>query len=239
MAIQLPLGISLRAEASFANYVTVGNEQSVTLLSAPQEVPLGRALDKTSEERVIYLWGAHATGKTHLLQACCHQRAERNQAVCFIPLAEYHELDPSMLEGLETMDLVCIDDLQAIAGELRWEEALFHLFNRLYDQRKRLIMTASAAPSGLTLSLNDLTSRLNSALICHLLPLNDAAKLEVLQRRAAEVGMELPLEVGHYLLRHASRDLTALLALLQQLDHASLVRQRRLTIPLVKEVLNA
>lgn len=44
-------------------------------------------------------------------------------------------------------------------------------------------------------------------------------------------------EVGQFILQRCNRDLPSLLQILTQLDTASLVEQRRLTIPFVKRVL--
>ena len=70
-------------------------------------------------------------------------------------------------------------------------------------------------------------------------PLDDAGRLQVLQLRAQGRGFELPDETGVYLLRRYPRDLPALCGLLERLDQASLVAQRRLTIPFVKAVLGS
>ena len=69
--------------------------------------------------------------------------------------------------------------------------------------------------------------------------LNDDDKIAVLRGRAHSRGLVLPDEVAGYLLRHCHRDLTALLELLERLDRASLAGQRRLTVPFVKDVLEA
>jgi DnaA family protein len=64
----------------------------------------------------------------------------------------------------------CLDDLQAIAGKADWEEALFHLFNRLRDSGRRLLIAASTSPRELPVKLADLKSRLTLALIFQMRP---------------------------------------------------------------------
>ena len=65
----------------------------------------------------------------------------------------------------------------------------------------------------------------------------DDDKKRALKLRAVTRGFDLPDEVGDYLLRYFPRDMHALFALLDHLDTASVVAQRRLTIPFVKTVL--
>jgi len=52
-------------------------------------------------------------------------------------------------------------------------------------------------------------------------------------------GLELPDEVGQFLLRRTSRSSAALFSLLDRLDQAALTAQRRLTVPFVKSVLDS
>ena len=88
------------------------------------------------------------------------------------------------------------------------------------------------------IQLADLRSRLATGLIYQLETLDDTAKQQVLIVQAQARGLELPEEVAQYLLRHQSRDMRELIQLLQQLDKASMIEKRRLTIPFVRQVLS-
>lgn len=218
---QIPLNLRLRDSATFENFVVGPNQTAAIYL---QNFSPGG----------IFLWGQPGTGRTHLLNASCHQLGNS----VYLPLREATHLSPEMFSGLDSVACVCIDDVDAIAGQRMWEEALFHLYNHMEAHQTRLILTANTIPSHLNLTLPDLTSRLNACMRFQILPLSDTDKLVVLQQRARAKGLELSEEVGNYVLNHYSRDLSALLTLLDQLDHASLASQRRLTIPFVKAVLD-
>ena len=58
-----------------------------------------------------------------------------------------------------------------------------------------------------------------------------------LRSRAAQRGLELPEETAEYLLRRMPRDLASLYGVLDKLDEASLMAQRRLTVPFIRDVL--
>ena len=115
--------------------------------------------------------------------------------------------------------------------------ALFDLCNRLAEQGGLLLAASSAAPMSHAWTLADLASRLAAAAVFRLEPLDDAAKLAALQRRARLRGLELPSATARFILSRADRRPEALFALLDELDVASLVAQRRLTIPFVREML--
>ena len=137
----------------------------------------------------------------------------------------------------ENYDLVCLDDVDALAGERRWEEALFHLYNRIRERGACLVVSCASAPARLQLSLPDLGSRLSWGLVYQLRALDDDQRLLALQLRARQRGCDMPDETGRYLLRRLPRDMPALFDLLDRLDDASLVAQRKLTVPFVKSVL--
>ena len=227
---QLPLGVRLRAGATFANYYPGANREAVSLLE--QAVRRG-------DEACVYLWGGAGTGKTHLLQAACHAAAERGAPLTYLPFSELEQLSLAMLEGLEALPLVVLDDIERIAGDAQWETALFHLYNRLREAGGQLLVAARANPASLALGLPDLRSRLAWGLVLQLHELSDEEKAGALRLQARQRGMELPAEVAGFLLRHCHRDLHALFALLERLDHASLAAQRKLTVPFVKSVLEA
>lgn len=139
-------------------------------------------------DELIYLWGQPGVGRSHLLQAACLRVEERGELAVYLPLAEVAEYGPALLDNLEQSELVCLDDLDAVAGDATWEEALFHLFNRLRDAGRRLLLAADASPRELAIKLPDLQSRLSLALVFQLQQLSDEDKLRALQLRASRRG---------------------------------------------------
>lgn len=225
---QLPLGFSLAPGATFDSYFIGPNALAVGLL---RDMAAGRG------EQQIHLAGAAGLGKTHLLQALCRAAGAAGQPVAYLPLAEVGRMDPAVVEGLEHLAVVAIDDVAAITGEEGWERALFNLINAARAAGTRLAFASRAAPGDLGLRLPDLASRLAWGPVVRLDPLDDDARRAALAERARVLGLELPPAVGDYLVRHDRRDLAGLLARLEELDQASLAAGRRLTIPLVRAIL--
>lgn len=225
---QLPLGVGLRDDATFANFMAEGNLPLVNQLEC-QLAPAG--------EPFLYVWGASESGKSHLLQAACHAASVNGVSTLYLPLADIGHFPPLMLEDLENLELIAIDDLDVVIGRKRWEEGLFHCFNRLRDAGRRLIIASERPPRQLPVKLPDLASRLAWGATFHLHPLNDEQRLGALRLRARERGMFLPDEVGRYLIHRGPRRLSSLFETLARLDDASLSAQRKLTIPFVKQAL--
>lgn len=225
---QLSLSIGLRDDATFANFFPGDNDW---LLQAIHAQLSGQG------EAFQYIYGSEDSGKSHLLQAACHLADEKNLSSVYLPLDELALLSPDLLEGLENLDLVCIDDLHLIAGRSKWETAVFHLFNRLRDSGRCLIISADVPPAQLGVKLPDLSSRLAWGVTLSLQKLSDEQKNEALKLRARERGLELADDVARYILHRGPRTLRELFGMLEQLDHASLMAKRKLTIPFVRETL--
>lgn len=225
---QLALGLTLKDEATFENFYTARNGEVIAEL---------KKMISGTGERVVYICGARGQGRSHLLQAACHYAHQHQLSSAYLPFSDLISLTPEVLNGFELLNLVCIDDLHRIAGQPQWEEAIFHLYNRLYDSGGKIIIAANDLPKAIHLQLLDLTSRLSWGMTFQLHSLTDAEKLSILTIRAKHRGISLSEEVGKYLLTHCPRHMGTLFAALDALDKASLAAQRRLTIPFVKEVL--
>ncbi|RDI39847.1 DnaA regulatory inactivator Hda [Aquicella lusitana] len=225
---QLTLGLSLKDEATFDNFYAGKNAE---MISALKKTSVGEG------ERVVYLCGSRGQGLSHLLQACCHYAHQQQRSSVYLPLAQLLPLSPEVLSGLEMLSLICLDDVHVVAGLPEWEEAIFHLYNRIYDAGGSVVITGNELPKSIPMRLPDLVSRLSWGVVYQLYPLSDEEKRIVLTMSAMRRGISLPEEVGKYILTHCPRHMGTLVAALDALDKASLAAQRRLTIPFVKEVL--
>ena len=228
MPWQLPLGVGIQDDATFANFLPADN--------APVVAALGAQLVR-QDEPFIYVWGSESSGRSHLLQAACHAASAQGLRALYVPLKQLGHFPPLMLEDTEQLDLLALDDIEAVMGRKRWEEGLFHCFNRLRDAGRRLVVSAPCAPRHLDVKLPDLASRLGWGMTFHLSVLNDEPRCEALILRASARGMQLPEEVARYILHRGPRRLGPLFETLDRLDTASLSAQRRLTIPFVKQAL--
>jgi len=99
-------------------------------------------------------------------------------------------------------------------------------------------VSASAAPTQIDIQLPDLVTRLSWGVSYQLQSLSDDGKRIALQQRATQRGLQLPDDVVQFVLRRSLRDMNSLFELLDKLDVASLVEQRKLTIPFVKQYLD-
>lgn len=224
---QLALPLQLADHAVFASYLKSGNETLVATLS---DIATG------TQGHGCWLWGARATGKTHLLQAVCD--AAGDNAV-YVPLALFAAAGPGILEGLTTRELVCIDDIDQVLGDADWEAALFDLCNQALDANAQLIISAASTPRECSIELADLRSRLARLPVFQVHSLDEQACVEALQLRSRHRGLALPDDTAHYLLKRSRRDMASLYEALDRLDKEALRAKRRLTIPFVRSVMES
>jgi DnaA family protein len=221
---QLALPLQLQDHAVFESFWPAGNDALVSYLNE---------LVATSNGPGCWIWGAAATGKTHLLQAVCEKQGDR---AAYVPLALLADAGPGILEGLSSRQFVCLDDVHLVAADADWELALFNLYNLVADAKGIMIAAAIAAPRECHFGLADLASRFSLLPAFHLTTLAEADRIKALQLRARHRGLDLPDDTANFL------DMASLYALLDQLDTAALEAKRRLTrltIPFVKETLGS
>jgi DnaA family protein len=212
--------VRLKAQSVFESFAVGLNAEVLSALKGSGRDPL-------------WLWGSHGCGKTHLLQAVCAAR----QPAAYFPLDRSLALPPEALKGFESCRVLCVDDVDAVAGDFEWEQALFRLFNDAAESNSRVIFASSSAPRYIDWRLDDWSSRAAASIVYHVRELDESGLAQALSLRARQRGLELPPETRDYLLRRMPRDLPSLLEILDELDEASMVAQRRLTIPFIRDAL--
>ena len=230
---QLPLGFEPGELFTFDSFVAGKNSVAVGL--ARQMAASGYSGSAESEQQ-LYIWGEPGMGKSHLLQASCNLAAKNQRTVCYLTQDEILDQPTDIFDGLEQIELVCLDDIETWLVDATWEIALFDLINRMRENSSCLMLASSRSPDEDFVKLPDLRSRLAWGPVFHLQDISDKEKYQALSYRARQNGLELPENVADYLMKRYPRDMFGLFERLSVLDKASMAMQRRLTIPLVKSV---
>ncbi|MCB1615269.1 MAG: DnaA regulatory inactivator Hda [Pseudomonadales bacterium] len=229
---QLALNVYLNDEATFENFFSPESSANYQVLQAVKNLVLD------NNERFLFLWGNEGSGISHLMQAACHAASENNLSSQYLPLEDLVGYAPDeLLDGLEQLDMVCLDGIHLVMGQPGWDEAMFHLYNRLRDKKCRMLVSANCPPRELGSHLPDLSSRMGWGVVYRMMPLSDEEKKMALIARARARGLEMGEEVAQYILHRAQRDMDELFLQLERLDKQSMSEQRKLTVPFVKAVL--
>jgi DnaA family protein len=224
---QLTLGVQLKERATFASFLTARN---IELVAHLQHVAAARTASAT------WIAGAHTAGKSHLLQAVCAALPAGARAA-YLPLEALLPFGPGALDGADDLELACYDDVQVIAGLPDWEQRLFSLWQRALERGTTLLFAARENPAYVAYGLPDLKSRLASSVVFPVRELNDEEQIQALNLRAHLRGFELPAETARYLQQRFPRDMRTLCEILDTLDDAAFVAQRRITVPFIRDVI--
>ncbi|MGZ9067570.1 MAG: DnaA regulatory inactivator Hda [Burkholderiales bacterium] len=209
------------ARPTLDNFIVGGNAEAVQHLRELAARPAG--------ERFVYLWGAPASGRTHLLRATLSALRDSGARVA------YCAADADLLDlDADAVDAAAVDDVERYSGLA--QGALFRLYNALREKGGALLAGGNMAAARLPLRA-DVVTRLAWGLAYEIHALTDAEKAHALAEHAAVRGFSLQPEVVRYLLTHARRDMRTLMAMVESLDRYSLESKRPITLALLRELL--
>ncbi|MDO4636811.1 MAG: DnaA/Hda family protein [Lautropia sp.] len=166
--------------------------------------------NKTPDQRFFYIWGPHGVGKSHLASA---------------------------LSNSQCPNLMVVDDVDQYSKNR--QRTLFHRFNAMIEQPGQALVVFGHQPPARLPLLPELVSRLGWGMVFALHPLDDDALADALEKSARERGLRFGQDLSNYLLRHTRRDMASLKTILDGLDHLAWARKKPLTLPLLKDYLQA
>ncbi len=245
---QLPLAISPPLQPTLDNFVRGGNAAALEHLrnmplvaalhaaglaglTAPAGEP-GRSAPAgapTVPVPPVYLWGPEGCGKSHLMRGLAARVADNG-----LPVGWFKARDAVPWVLQPEWALVVIDDCESMDAAA--QHAAFVLFTEAVTHGVPLAAAGRLPPADLRLR-DDLRTRLAWGHVFALQPLSEADTCEAMATEARRRGFDLPPEVSSYLLSRFPRDLGTLMKLLAALDHHSLATSRRLTVPLVRDLI--
>ena len=217
MVEQIPLDLGYRATLSGdAFLVAECNAQAVQWLDSWPDWP-GSGL-------IVH--GPSGCGKTHL----AHAFAERCGARMIAPGA-VGQSTPAKLLG--THMAVIVDD----ADRCTDERGLLHLYNHIVESGRHMLLTAALARSAWPMTLADLVSRLGALPAVAIGAPDDALLGAVLVKLFHDRQLPVSQDVIAYLLARMTRSFAAAHAVVAEIDASAMAAHRRVTIPLVRDVL--
>ena len=194
-------------------------------------------IENLKGEDDLLIYGNSKTGKSFLLQALCNYFSEENKLSLYVPLKELNSDDSKILDDLDSLDLVCVDDLETVAGNNEWETALFNLINNSLLSKCRIVFCSNVNPSLIKFELNDLSSRIKKINQIKVYPIKQDNLPEAIKFLANLRSIKIGNKEISYLINHTKRSMGDLVAHINKLDKLSMQLKRKITIPLIKKVI--
>jgi chromosomal replication initiator protein len=196
----------------------------------------------------LFIYSDVGLGKTHLLNAIglLTQSTFPGLNVLYVSAEEFmnelinairYDKMPKFREKYRKIDCLLIDDVQFIAGKERTQEEFFHTFNTLHDSGKQIVVTSDKFPKDIPNLEDRLRSRFEWGLIADIQSPEIETKVAILEKKAHENNIILPLNVAHYIASNAESNIRELEGFLVRISAYSSVTNRPIDMDLVKEVL--
>ena len=195
------------------------------------QVPMDFTFFSKNTDQIILIYGAKASGKTHLCEATMDIFSDNSRFISNHSSLMNHNLS-------DYYDLVVIDDLDKLITTKENEEMLFSVLNNQMLHNKSAIITSTTVVSECNIGLKDLSSRLLSDKIFTISDLDDSDKINMMVSFCSQRGLEINQKVLEYIINNCSRDLYFLCALIKNIDNVSLSEKRKITIPFIKKVIS-
>lgn len=197
----------------------------------------------------LFLFGPTGVGKTHLMQAIGIRIKENNPRSRVLYLtarlfesqyttAVVKKKVNDFINFYQSIDVLIIDDIQDFAGNKPGtQNAFFHIFNHLHQNRKLLILSSDTRPSQLEGLEERLLSRFKWGMTAELFRPDYELRRDVLTMKARQDGLELPPEVIEYIAAHVTDSIRELEGVVVALIAHATVLNRPITLELAKNVL--
>ena len=228
---QLIFPFQINQKASFDNFFCTPDNQN--LMTRLADI----VISQDANELIIY--GEKGSGKSFIMQAICNELSSSEKQFAFIPMKKALNMGVEIFQNLDSLDTVCIDDLQLILANQEWETALFNLINECQQSNCSLILSLGGTqPVEESIVLPDLLSRIKRMefIVLH------AVQDELFSQAIVFVAQQLEIKIDNaeleFLLKHQTRIFSLLVENIITLDKQAASLKRKITIPLIKETLN-
>ncbi|MEZ6196342.1 MAG: chromosomal replication initiator protein DnaA [Planctomycetota bacterium] len=196
--------LSLNPAYTFSNFV-VGPSNRLAHAAALAVVEgVGRTYNP------LFIHGKLGLGKTHLLQAICHElyRRNPNTKMHFVPCEVFinsfiSALGRNRVESFRAsyrgLDVLVIDDIHFLANKDHTQEEFFHTFNALYNDQKQIILSSDSPPREIPQLEERLVSRFKWGMVCEIEAPTYETRLSIIRKKAQSEGVDVPDDVAEYL----------------------------------------
>jgi chromosomal replication initiator protein len=196
----------------------------------------------------FFVFGGVGLGKTHLANAIGHSVLAENPSarVLFLSADAFtnrlidaisHNKVQEFKNRVRRVDVLIIDDVQFLARRERTQEEFFHIFNALYDRGSQIILTSDKYPNEMHGVEERLCNRFGWGLVADIQPPDAETRVAILERKAKEEKIHLPLDVATHVAERFDSNIRDLEGALTRLSAWASLNRCEITLDLAVQLL--
>ncbi|MDO8661706.1 MAG: chromosomal replication initiator protein DnaA [Candidatus Omnitrophota bacterium] len=236
-------GLNLNSRYTFENFVIGPSNRHAHAYS----MAVADSLAKTYNP--LFIYGGVGLGKTHLIQAICHQIRNRLGAalkIAYLPSEQFtneligaiqHHSTSAFRQKYRNTDVLVIDDVHFFGGKDSTQEEFFNTFNVLYDAHKQIILSSDRPPKEIADLQDRLVSRFGWGLTTDIQPPDLETRVAILKKKIEREPVAVPDEVIFFIAQIIKTNIRELEGALVRAMAYSLMEEKPITLELTKEVL--
>ena len=201
----------------------------------------------------LFIYGGVGLGKTHIMHAIGNYilSVDKTKKILYVTTEQFvnsfidslmknkdNKLNKSFREKYRNADVLMIDDIQFLANKMSSQEAIFHTFNDLYQNKKQIVLSSDRHPKELTFLEERLKSRFQSGLTADITKPSVETRVAILRKKAEIKKFSVNNEVIFFIAEHISSNVRELEgALSKVMFYCSLMKKDVCDIDTAKEAL--
>jgi len=234
--------LSLNEEYTFENFVT----GPCNKLAHAASVAVAREPGKRYNP--LFLYGNVGLGKSHLLQAVCHEVKGKQPDVNLLYISCETFIN-HFIEAVElgvvqefrhryrNVDILAIDDVQYLANKDSSQEEFFHTFNSLYQAQKQIILSSDRPPNEIETLTERLISRFSWGLVAGIDRPCYETRMAIIRKKARIKGVAIPEEVVSFLARSIESNTRELEGAITKLQGLAMLGDGRISMDMAQQVI--
>ncbi|MDD5196459.1 MAG: chromosomal replication initiator protein DnaA [Candidatus Omnitrophica bacterium] len=235
--------LNLNSRYTFENFIIGPSNRHAHAYS----LAVANALAKTYNP--LFIYGGVGLGKTHLIQAICHQIIDNfatDIKIAYLPSEQFtnelinaiqHHSTAAFRQKYRNADVLVIDDVHFFGGKDSTQEEFFNTFNALYDAHKQIILSSDRPPKEIADLQDRLVSRFGWGLTTDIQPPDLETRVAILKKKIEREPVSVPDEVIFFIAQLIKTNIRELEGALIRTMAYSLMEERPITLDLTKEVL--
>lgn len=236
---------NLNPRYSFDNFLTgESNQLAVSAAKAVAGNPGGTQFNP------IFIYSETGLGKSHLLHAIGNYIIKNNPSkrvlythsenfIIEFVNAIRNNTTNELSSFFRSLDVLILDDIQFLSGKEKTLDNFFHTFNALHQAGKQIVLSSDTPPSELNGIDERLISRFKWGLNVDIQRPELELRIAILKQKAANSGIDLPMDIAEYIANHAPQRIRDLEGVLINLIAKHTLDRKELNLDLAKQVVRS